>query len=83
MLTQHGFVCGGVRMWGDYVRHGLRWGCSVNVFFLGFGMNREFLVCDAYAHNTALFVVVCVESVCGASMCGMDCLCGYSVNVGF
>ena len=46
-------------------------------------MNREFLVCDAYAHNTALFAVVCVESVCGASMCGMDFLCGYSVNVGF
>ena len=75
-------------MWGKYVRHGLRLGCRVNVVFLwffGFGMNGEFLPCDAYVHNTTLFaVVVCA---CGANMCGIDCVCGSrvvdSVNVVF
>ena len=41
-------------------------------------MNGELRVCDACAHNTALYVAVCA---CGANMCGMDCLSGCRVNV--
>ena len=38
-----------------HVRHGLRWGCCVIVFFFfGLGVDIEFLVCDAYTHSTSL-----------------------------
>ena len=41
------------------------------MWFFVLGVNREFLVCDAYLLNTTLFAVVCA---CGATMCGMDCV---------
>ena len=41
------------------------------MWFFVLGVNREFLVCDAYLHNTTLFAVVCVS---GANMVGVDCV---------
>ena len=54
--------------------YGLRLGCRVNVFFYGFGVNIEFLACDALAHNTTLFLALCGDSVRGANVSGMDCV---------
>ena len=34
-------------------------------------INSEFLVCDAHAHNTILFMVLCAR---GANMWGMECV---------
>ena len=54
-------------MRGKYVRHGLRWCCCVNVVFV-LGVDIEFLVCDAYALNIALYMAVCADSACGANI---------------
>ena len=65
-------------MWGRYVRHEECVCCNVCVLCLDFVMNGEFLVCDAYARNSTLYMVV---RACGANICGVErvsvatCLC--------
>ena len=57
-----------------YVRHGVCVWYNVCVLCLDFVMNGEFLVCDAYAHNSTLFMAVCACGVCRC-LCSCQCIC--------
>ena len=54
-----------------YVKHGVCVWCNACMLLLNFVMNGEFLVCDAYAHNSTLYMVV---RACGTNICGVECV---------
>ena len=49
------------------MRRGVCACCNVFVLCLHVVMIGEFLICDAYALNIALFMAVCADSACGAN----------------